>query len=182
MVSHNISRRNGGAGVGTFTPTPGTQSYDNLIIDNTLTDNALPGVALHSHAFGQNLNGNRVVGNTISGNGADDDAATAAPTGIVIFADKNGHAAPITGMTISGNTVSDESIDVWIGNVAENLALHDNNLLGASAVGVKNTGSGSVDATDNYWGCATGPGTTGCSSTSGTVMAVPFDTSPNGDD
>jgi len=157
-ISNNLSTRNGGAGVGTFTPTPGTASYDNLIIGNTLTNNGLGGVALHSHAFGQNLNGNQVIGNTIAGNGADDDAQTGGPVGIVIFADPNGRAAPITGMTISHNTVSQESIDVWIGKVVENLSLHDNNLLGAGMIGVKNAGTGTINASNNFWGCAAGPG------------------------
>jgi len=173
-ISDNLSTRNGGAGVGAFTPTPGTASYDNLIIGNTLTDNGLPGVALHSHAVGQNLNGNNIIGNTIAGNAADDDAATGAPTGIVIFADNAGGAAPITGMTINNNTVSREAIDVWIGNVAENLSLHQNNLLGSNSLGIKHVGGGVIDATRNYWGCPGGPGAPGCSTVQGTVTFVPW--------
>jgi Periplasmic copper-binding protein (NosD) len=174
VVSDNVSRRNGGAGVGTFTPTPGTAAYNNIIKNNSLTDNGLPGVALHSHAFGQNLNGNQIIGNFIAGNGADDDANTGAPTGIVIFADKAGAAAPISGMTIEGNTVLREAIDVWIGNVAENLSLHRNNLLGAGKIGVDNTGTGIVDARNNYWGCPQGPGAPGCSTVSGNVTFAPW--------
>jgi hypothetical protein len=173
-VSYNLSTGNGGAGVGIFTPTPGTKAFDNLILGNVLTNNGLPGVALHSHAFGQNLNGNRIIGNFVSGNAADGDAGTSGPTGIIIFSDANGNAAPITGMTIKFNTVTNEAIDVWVGSTAMNLALHDNNLLGKSAIGVQNAGGGTVDATQNYWGCPGGPGAAGCSTVQGTVTFVPF--------
>jgi len=88
--------------------------------------------------------------------------------------DANGNAAPITGMTIKFNTVTNEAIDVWVGSTAMNLALHDNNLLGKSAIGVQNAGGGTVDATQNYWGCPGGPGAAGCSTVQGTVTFVPF--------
>lgn len=173
-VSYNLSTGNGGAGVGIFTPTPGTKAYDNLVLGNVLTHNGLPGVALHSHAFGQNLNGNQIIGNFVSDNAADGDAGTSGPTGIIIFSDGNGNAAPITGMTIRDNTITDEAIDVWIGTTAMDLALHHNNLLGSSAIGVQNAGGGTVDATQNYWGCSGGPGAPGCSTTQGTVDFTPW--------
>jgi parallel beta helix pectate lyase-like protein len=173
-VSYNLSTGNGGAGVGIFTPTPGTKAYDNLVLGNVLTHNGLPGVALHSHAFGQNLNGNKIIGNFVSGNAADGDAGTSGPTGIIIFSDANGNAAPITGMTIRDNTVTDEAIDVWIGTTTMNLALHHNNLLGNGAIGVQNAGGGVVDATRNYWGCSGGPGAPGCSTVQGTVDFTPW--------
>ncbi|MGE5333919.1 MAG: nitrous oxide reductase family maturation protein NosD [Nitrososphaerota archaeon] len=173
-VSYNLSTGNGGAGVGIFTPTPGTKAYDNLVLGNVLTHNGLPGVALHSHAFGQNLNGNRIIGNFVSGNAADGDAGTSGPTGIAIFSDANGNAAPITGMTIKYNTVTGEAIDIWIGTTAMDLALHDNNLFGSGAIGVENAGSGVVDATLNYWGCPGGPGAPGCSTTLGNVSFTPW--------
>jgi hypothetical protein len=173
-VSYNLSTGNGGAGVGIFTPTPGTKAYDNLVLDNVLTDNGLPGVALHSHVFGQNLNGNQIIGNFVSGNAADSDAGTSGPTGIIVFSDAQGNAAPITGMTIKDNTVTNEAIDVWIGTTDIDLALHHNNLLDDGAIGVQNAGGGMVDATNNYWGCPGGPGTPGCSTVEGTVNFTPW--------
>ena len=173
-VSYNVSTGNGGAGVGIFTPTPGTKSYDNLVLGNTLTHNGLPGVALHSHAVGQNLNGNRIIGNWISGNAADSDAGTSGPTGIIIFSDASGGAAPITGMTITENTVTGEAIDVWIGNTAMNLTVRQNNLLGSSAIGVQHVGGGVINATRNFWGCADGPGKAGCSTVDGAVTFTPW--------
>jgi Right handed beta helix region len=174
VVSHNVSTGNGGAGVGIFTPTPGTAAYGNVVIGNRLANNGLPGVALHSHAPGQNLNGNAIIGNTISGNAADDDADTGLPTGIVIFNDASSHALPIVGTTVAWNTISGEGIDVWVGRGATSLALHTNNLLGAGKVGVANAGTGSVDATENFWGCPAGPGGAGCSSVSGSVTFDPW--------
>ena len=173
-VSYNVSTGNGGAGVGIFTPTPGTKAYDNLVLGNTLTHNGLPGVALHSHAVGQNLNGNRIIGNWISGNAADGDAGTSGPTGIIIFSDIQGGAAPITGMTITQNTVTGEAIDVWIGDTAMSLELRQNNLLGAGAIGLQHVGGGVIHAARNFWGCAGGPGATGCSTVVGTATVTPW--------
>lgn len=112
-VEKNTVKGNGSAGVGIFTPTPGTAAHDNIVSGNTLMDNGLPGVALHSHAPGQNLNGNTITGNVISGNGGDDDAGTP-NSGIVIFSDASHHAAPITGTTVSGNTVDKENLPLYL--------------------------------------------------------------------
>ena len=177
-ILDNVSTGNGGAGVGMFTPTPGTASYDNLVKGNTLTDNGLPGVALHAHAPGQNLNGNQIIDNIIANNGSDDDAGTSGPTGIIVFSDAANGAAPITGMTITGNTINREAIDVYFGTSAINLALHQNNLMDGGAVGVQNAGTGTVDATNNYWGCPNGPGAPGCSTAMGTVLYTPWLTQP----
>jgi parallel beta-helix repeat protein len=112
-VEKNTVKGNGSAGVGIFTPTPGTAAHDNIVTGNTLIDNGLPGVALHSHAPGQNLNGNTITANVISGNGSDDDAGTPA-SGIVIFSDASHHAAPITGTTVSGNTIDKENLPLYL--------------------------------------------------------------------
>jgi parallel beta-helix repeat protein len=180
-VVDNVSKGNGAAGTGIFTPTPGTSAYGNLIADNLLKDNGEAGVSLHSHRFGQNLNDNVIVENIINGNGGDPDAegASPPPVGIVVFSDASGSAAPITGTMISQNTITDEDVDVWVGSTATNARLFLNNLLGGSSVlGVKNTGTGTVDAMKNYWGCPGGPGTGSCSDISGTVLFAPFSSQP----
>jgi hypothetical protein len=41
------------------------------------------------------------------------------------------------------------------------------NLLGGD-IGVDNIGTGTVDATENWWGCPNGPGTGGCTTVKGT--------------
>jgi parallel beta-helix repeat protein len=182
VVSQNVSENNGAAGVGIFTPTPGTAAHNNLVIGNLIRGNGAGGVVLHSHAPGQDLNHNVIIGNVISGNGGDPDsegATSPPPVGIVIFSDVNGPADPIKGTTISENTISTEDVDVWVGTTATDLSLHLNDLLGdGSVVGVMNAGTGTADASNNYWGCATGAGTGNCTTTSGTVVTTPFLSKP----
>lgn len=158
-VTDNISKNNGAAGVGVFTPTPGTSSHNHLILANQLIGNVNPGVIFHSHAPGQNLTGTEVVGNLIRGNGAH----------------------------ILGNTITDESNDVWIGapswancgtapKPCYNASVYLNNLLGGQT-GVNNAGTGSdvaVGAANNFWGCKMGPGASGCSKATGNVSTTPF--------
>jgi parallel beta-helix repeat protein len=177
-ISGNESSKNGlasgeGAGVGVFDSVPGAKNYGNVIIGNKLSNNGLPGVALHSHTPGQNLNNNSIIGNQISGNHADtDDAATPGSTGINIFG-----VSPILGTTISQNVIEDEEVDVAIKTPAS-VDVHLNDFLGRM-IGVANLGSGSVDATENWWGCAMGPVAAGCSSVTGSdVIFQPWLTKP----
>jgi hypothetical protein len=177
-ISGNESSRNGlavgeGAGVGIFDSVPGAQNYGNVVIGNKLTNNGLPGVALHSHTPGQNLNNNSIIANEISGNHADtDDAATPGPTGINVFG-----VSPIVGTTISQNVIKDEAVDVAV-NTPSLVDVHLNDLLGKKT-GLANLGAGSADATENWWGCAKGPGSFGCSTVSGSnVIVNPWLTKP----
>jgi parallel beta-helix repeat protein len=177
-ISGNESSRNGlavgeGAGVGIFDSVPGAKNYGNVVIGNKLTNNGLPGVALHSHTPGQNLNNNSIIGNQISGNHADSgDAATPGPTGINVFG-----VSPVSGTIISQNVIKDEAVDVAV-NTPANVNVHLNDLLG-KMIGLANLGSGSVDATENWWGCFSGPGTPGCSAVSGSnVLVQPWLTKP----
>jgi hypothetical protein len=184
IVSNNQSTHNGyqvpgaGAGVGIFSDGSGIgHVHGNIIINNVLTNNGLPGIAFHSHVgpnFGapaDDLNDNYILNNRISGNGADtDDTATPGPAGININSGFGG--TPITGNVISGNVIDDEAVDVAVKTPAE-VDLHLNNLLGGET-GVANIGSGTVNATFNYWGCFNGPGAKACSTTSGAVTYIPF--------
>ena len=176
-IAGNESSRNGlatheGAGVGIFDSVPGAKNYENVVIGNKLTLNGLPGVALHSHTPHQNLNNNSIIANQISGNNADtDDAATPGPTGINIFG-----VSPISGTVISQNVIKDEAVDVAV-NTPAYVDVHLNNLIGKT--GLANLGSGNVDAVQNWWGCAAGPGAGGCSSVSGSkVLVTPWLTKP----
>ncbi len=164
-ITDNLSTQNGlatpgaGAGVGIFDSVPGTTDTGNVVVGNTLTKNGLPGVTMHSHTPGQNLTNNVIVGNTISGNAADtQDAATSGPTGINVFG-----VSPASGTIISGNTISGESLDIVV-NTPTSVSIHLNNLLGNKAFGVQNlSGTGTADATQNYWGCSQGPPNKACS-------------------
>ncbi len=185
-VAENISDRNGvtvgGSGVGLFSDGEGQgRTSQNVVIDNELIGNGIPGVALHSHvgpAFGlpaDDMNGNMIIGNYIAGNGKDtDDTATDGPTGINISSGQGG--TPVYGTVITGNTIVDEDEDVTADSPSE-VDAHLNNLLGGK-IGAANVcaldngaGSslctGSIDATQNFWGCRAGPGSRSCSTTSG---------------
>jgi parallel beta-helix repeat protein len=183
-ISGNTSANNGravggaGAGVGIFDSVPGASNYGNVVVNNRLMDNGLPGVAMHSHAPNQNLNNNVIVGNFISGNGQDtDDTATPGKTGINV---NNGFGgSPVAGTVISQNVIMNEDVGIAArtkGVVDVNL----NQLLPSGMnVGIANLGSGQVQATENWWGCATGPGTAGCSTISGPSVAfTPWLTAP----
>jgi len=161
-----------GAGVLLADAVPGAIVEGNVIVNNVLTHNGLPGVTIHSHAAGENIQNNVIVGNTIQFDGADTgDAATPGPTGINVFG-----VSADSGTLIYQNTISNESYDI-VANTPAPVTAHLNNLLGAGKVGVDNIGKGSVDATQNYWGCAKGPGTAGCSSAKGPNVTVdPFHT------
>lgn len=193
-ISSNTSTNNGaqkgGAGIGLFSDGngPGVVT-NNTVTGNTLTGNSLPGVAIHSHkgpANGHpadNMSGNSIVSNTISGNGHDTgDAATAGTAGINISSGDGG--SPITGITVTMNTINDEDVDIGV-NTGVEVDINQNNLLGGK-IGVANdctldkascTGV-NINATEDYWGCSTGPGTSGCTTTSGSaITSTPFLTS-----
>jgi parallel beta-helix repeat protein len=155
-----------GAGVGIFAQGPGNQAFGNQVIGNDIENNGLPGVTVHNHAAPPgtplvNLNAIVIAGNYISGNGADtEDALTPGTTGINVYG-----VAGIWATEIMENTIENEAFDVVMNNPGA-VDLHLNNLLGAG-VGVANLGKGTVDAGTNFFGCSTGPGTTGCTTVSG---------------
>jgi parallel beta-helix repeat protein len=174
-ISQNQSSKNGlgisgaGAGVGIFDSVPGAMAYSNVVIDNVLTGNGLPGVAMHSHTPGQTLTDNMIVGNVISANGPDTaDAATPGPTGINVFG-----VSAASGTVISHNAISNESYDI-VANTGTQVNAHLNNLAGR-VVGVDNIGTGTINATENWWGCLAGPNSPGCSTAGGSgVIFTPW--------
>ena len=160
----------GGAGIGIFGFLPGARVSDNTISGNIMIGNGLPGFAMHAHSPGENMSNNTITGNYISGNGADTaDAATPGPTGINIYANVVGPSA-VTGMVITKNVIKNESVDVAIKSAAT-IDVHWNNLNG-NGTGVANLGVGAIDATNNWWGCDMGPGSSGCSSSMGPNVLV----------
>lgn len=182
-ISGNQSLNNGllvpgaGAGVGLFAAGPGDATYGNVVINNTLMGNGLPGVAMHNHASvpgapAVNLNDNVIVGNVISGNGADtEDAATPGTAGINIYS-----VATVTGTVVSQNVISQET-NAFVFN-APGVAMASLNDFMAPT-GLANLGTGTVNATQNWWGCAAGPNSGGCGITSGAgIVSTAWLTSP----
>lgn len=181
-TSENNGVQVGGAGVGFFSDGMGQgRVTGNVAAGNKLVGNGIAGVALHTHvgpSFGlpaDNLSGNTIIGNWISANGADsNDTATPGTVGINI--NSGGGGSPVLDTIIADNTITNEDVDIAVNTPAE-VDVHLNNLLGGK-VGVANVCTfdkakactGSVDATENYWGCPTGPGGAGCSTVSGSPV------------
>ncbi len=191
VVDGNVLNHNGASGAGMFAnpgipPESATASYSNQISNNVVMKNGEPGIAIHVHAANGSADNNVIIGNRVAGNGGDGEATPVEnPPGIGIeifsnasFGPPFDDASPITGTVVSRNSVSKEDIDVLVGNNATDAHVTLNNLSGKSAVGIANTGSGTVSATNNYWGCPKGPNISGCSTTAGTVISSPFLSKP----
>ncbi len=117
-----------------------------------------------------NVSNSRFVNNTVTGSG------TGIPHGAGIFSQSG--VLNVTGSTFTGNSVTGGSnpsggaISV-LGGVA---TAHYNRFtgnVGANGAGMFVGASATMDATDNWWGCNTGPGTAGCDSVGGTPTVSP---------
>ncbi len=197
-VVANVSADNGvqvgGAGMGLFSDGNGPGRVSgNVIIHNSLTGNGIGGVSLHTHvgpAFGapaDNMDGNQIIGNYIAGNLADTaDTATPGRDGINI--NSGGGGSPVVGTVIAQNVIRDEDVDIAV-NTPATVNIHLNDLLGGK-VGVANicafdkaSCAGGSNATENWWGCAAGPGGHGCNTVSGAnVVFDPWLQQPATDD
>lgn len=193
-ISRNASIGNGtkaaGAGVGIFAPGPGNIDTGNVVINNEIRNNGATGVAMHNHAAPGahapptappvNLNDNVITGNHFSGNGPDNPSApTPGPTAINVFS-----MGPITGTVISQNTFDREAIDVGFSSPSSGeISVHFNDF--SAGIAIDNLGAGTVNATENWWNCAKGPGGTGrCATVNGSGvttspwLATPFEPTP----
>ena len=187
-VADNISTDNGveigGSGVGLFSDGAGPGRVSgNVVIHNELKNNGLGGVALHTHvgpafhAPADDMSGNMIIGNFIAGNLADT-ADTATPGRVGININSGGGGSPVLGTVISQNTIKDEDVDIAI-NTPADVDVHLNNLLG------ENTGvadvcafdkatvcTGTIDATQNFWGCRLDPGNTDAPKSAGPTSCL----------
>jgi LPXTG-motif cell wall-anchored protein len=84
----------------------------------------------------------------------------------------DGGTLGVTGSTFTGNQ-NNTGGGAAIGVTGGTLTAQYDRITGNSGIGVANLG-GTVTATRNWWGCAGGPGTTGCDTVSGTVAAAPY--------
>lgn len=181
---HNGTQLPGaGAGVGIFAPGPGATADGNVVVNNDIRNNGQPGVTMHNHAAGPpsappvDFNNNVIVGNYIAGNAADaEDAHTAGPTGINIFS-----LVPVLGTIIAENDIDHEAFDIVFNAPSGELMVHLNDF--SPGVGIDNAGMGTVDATENWWGCPGGPGAMKCATVQGSnVVAAPWSIFPSGTD
>ncbi|QNI31309.1 right-handed parallel beta-helix repeat-containing protein [Alloacidobacterium dinghuense] len=190
-VAENVSIGNGvqigGSGAGLFTDGMGTgHVVGNVIIHNKLVGNGLGGVALHTHvgpAFGlpaDDMDDNVIVGNFIARN-LPDQADTATPGNVGININSGGGGSPVHGTVIAYNIIRDEDVDIAV-NTPTEVDIHLNDL-GGGKIGVADVCAfdkaticnGTIEASENYWGCPHGPGSAGCATVSGSdISFVPW--------
>jgi hypothetical protein len=106
-----------------------------------------------------------VSGNTFSGN---------TTSGVSIaneFGDGVNRSLTVSGNDLIGNT---RGVRVAAGSYSGVVQVHDNRIAGNTENGVLDLDSATVDATANWWGCNTGPNTTGCDKVSGLVDSGNF--------
>jgi nitrous oxidase accessory protein NosD len=187
-IAGNEVERNGiyppsGAGIGLFSPGGPTQNYGNVVVNNDLVENGLAGVALHTHAPGAEvLKDELVIGNHFSRNGPD--------TGLSPSAKPNGIALLVIGGTVSGlvfsqNDFDGEAVDIAALILPPTVSVTAQlNRFDSNTIGVQNYAAGTMDATENWWGCPQGPAAHhGCSTISGGgVFFAPWLTTPLFDD
>lgn len=124
---------------------------------------AVPGVAM------------TVTGSTFTGNTVTSSPGSAGLGGGIW---SQSGTLTVTGSTFTGNSVTGAGTDSG-GAVAVDggtATLHYNRIVGntaASGSGLFTGGTATGTATENWWGCSTGPGTTGCDTASGPATVSP---------
>jgi parallel beta-helix repeat protein len=128
-VEDNISNGAGANGIGLF-----NLAYDNTIEGNSLSDNGGPGIEVDDDVPGADLNGNTITGNTVGvnsllgGPGGDSPGQHTVHTtqtgGILVIA----NVTPVTGTTISNNTISGNYFGVWMSHMASTTTLTSNTI------------------------------------------------------
>ena len=178
-VSNNTT--NGAEGSGVKYRAEGTGPGEGLTIsgttfsgNNVSTSSVKVGGALETEITRgspavSNISNSRFVGNTVTGSAAGTPVGGAiwAPSGVV-----NVTESTFTGNSVAGGTTPTGGAILVSGATVN---LHYNRFTGntgASGQAVAQS-AGSADATNNWWGCNTGPGTAGCDSVAGAVTVSP---------
>jgi hypothetical protein len=181
-ISNNSSASSYGSGVAYGAN--GAASPESLTITNTtFSGNS----TANSHGDAGTANGgalamfgtagsNFSVANSRFVNNTATSTASSGPAEGAAIWDQSGNLT-VTGSTFTGNSVSGgASSDVGgaIEVTSGTAALHYDRFVGNSAPagGALHSG-GTTDATENWWGCNTGPGTAGCDSVTGSATVSP---------
>jgi hypothetical protein len=169
-----------------------------IISGNTITGaGATPLIAQNGVQIGFGAGPVNVTGNTISGDRYTGDPNNGTGAGILVYssqnntitlntisADNNGIAmtgctvGDTTGNTITCNRISNHNAFSYEIGLSADAAANtvNNNAFQNNSTGVDGTGitSGSLNATNNWWGCPTGPNTAGCDTATVNVTDTPF--------
>ncbi|MEO6500586.1 MAG: putative Ig domain-containing protein [Jatrophihabitantaceae bacterium] len=178
-ISNNTS--NGAGGSGVWYRAEGTGPVENVTITGTTfsgntvsTGNVKVGGALEVQAtrgspVNFNISNSRFISNTVigSGTGTPIGGAIWAPSGVL-----NVTESTFTGNSVAGG-VSPAGGAINVSGATANL--HYNRFTGNTGASGQalSLESGSADATNNWWGCNTGPGTAGCDSVAGSPTVSP---------
>ncbi len=112
-----------------------------------------------------------VANSTFTGNTAS--SASAEPAAGAAIYEQSG-TLTVIGSTFTGNTITGYgALGGSAVYAAGTAALHYNRIAGNPGTAVMNSGSGLVNATENWWGCNIGPGNGGCDDVSSQVTASP---------
>ncbi len=113
-----------------------------------------------------------VSNSTFTGNTASSSSAESAVGGAIF--EQTGNLT-VTGSTFTSNSVSGSgAVGGPIIYTAGTATMHYDRFVGNTGTGgvMTNSGSGSADVTEDWWGCNTGPNTTGCETDSGTGITA----------
>jgi hypothetical protein len=169
IVNSTISGNSSGASPGSGLFYQGIVGGDQLsVTGSTISGNsadasgAVNGGALALVGASYDITGTRFVSNTVTGGSA---------RGAAIWSESG--ALTVTGSSFTGNTAATGGAVAVDGDSA---ALHYNRFTGNTAPtgsAVSSAVGAGVDATENWWGCNTGPATTGCGTVSGGPTVSP---------
>lgn len=161
------------------------------LVNNDITLSSVIGAFPAAHAIQLRGNGPvNLTGNVLDGGNVGGTGTTPATSGIFIQARAGSVIMPATTViTASCNRISGFRNGVSVFDSFANayggltpgatVTLENNQIAGNSDAGVVNGGvPPTIDAEDNYWGCAAGPGNPGCDAVAGDVDFTPFATTP----
>ncbi|HEX2904674.1 MAG TPA: putative Ig domain-containing protein, partial [Jatrophihabitans sp.] len=171
-VSGNKSHSSWGSGVeyraGGFA-SPESLTISNSTLSGNSADNSGSGGSSGGALYASGTGVSESITNSVfTGNSVNSTSGEHAAGAAIYVASGN---LTVTGSTFTGNTLSASGSGVIDGGAAiyttTGAALHYDRITGNTGQAVTTAGSGTADVGDNWWGCNTGPNTTGCDTTGG---------------
>lgn len=182
-ISENTFRNNGESGI----RIDASHAYSNTISTNNIYENGKHGIKIYVSDNLTEEEANIISDNNIYGNGVNMSAGSNGygPAGVEVQADYTqitnniisqnrrngiqigGDTSGIDHVTITGNTIGSATINStnYSGNTERGIyiqngqydEIHENNISGNGDIGILNTSGNEADATNNWWGNASGP-------------------------